>query len=1221
MYNILALVAFSVCIIGLCAGVTPFIPAAAFPYMQENNMHQLLVGKAGVVVGLLAATLCHAGTDLEPRAESPTGSAEMSLQDTALEVLHAAGYEEVEAVRLIDVPPLEPTESFSVTLPDALAGQSRELIFEKVSVRGEGFRLLVQNEDGVLEEADPGPVRTFFAKHPDTGEIVGSGSLYDEGLKASFRHGGKLYEINPAHELFPLPDDLYTFKEAIAPSDFDLNAICGTPDGASPEPWATTHDASKLRAGESSARGGTQPLVVDITCEADTLFSNIFTSDNHTLSFIEGRINSARSAFWHTGVRYYLTTVVIWDGSDPYTSNSSLGLLNNLKSTTSARYADDPYHIGFLFTGKFVDGLYGRAMAAAATICNREPSTGIPINSYAYASPVYDGSEIDYVDMSTLTIHELGHLWNMQHFLADSDTYMLSPGIVSNPQGFSEDNIDNLETVRDNATCLERQTGDVSASCRALLGDDDLNRNYIKDSCELDDPERYEWPTLTLIPYEPGETSSTYIYGLPTAVSDVELTVTARGRFHDISNAIELMINGESLGMYTMSDSTSCNTYSEMITVDRDAYNYALSQVIHDPMDAENNRDIIEFIIDDDVTTTCSSPFVRLELAYDTRHRDADGDDILDEVEVIRFGEPDCNGNRALDIWEAEDCNGNMIPDDCDLAGVSVDCVFDAIDDCNQNGIIDSCEIDALGAYVISSPNLEPPTDSTPLEYVFEDVPLAAAGSRVFFELYNFGNMEDEDNTQEVFFDGKPFEVFYDYDPVAGSGYWAQSVEMSRNTFNTLAADGEIEMEIEADGFNSVSSSEFTYARFVYQSANNMNHAGSSPGNATPDSCEIMCDPVLDMDFNGILDEFDPDLDMDGIADHLQTDDCDNDGVPNLAEINGYTVALEPTRLSPVDDDVIHTVRIENVPQYISGLRLVLVGRGDLNSSTTEDIALALGDSAEHALPPAFSDSDDDDDDCDELSFDVVEITGSDLTFFLNAMASDGSVLLTLDPGESVKQFDSSCDTDGVITFLDVTVEYDSVPQSDSNSDDIPDICQDRCLEPSLSSVTYGAIQSGALSDTCGSDDVAMVVRGGRASDATTAWAQVQVEAVSTVLADISHSSFTFSFEGHQELASTTLNFTATIEAYDYDNDEYVVAYSGPLLMGPTDQVYSVTQDGSGSLGALGAYIDPFGDGSGLGETKARITVRGPGRNINPLFPTPIRIFDFHLDDVYWYVD
>ena len=72
------------------------------------------------------------------------------------------------------------------------------------------------------------------------------------------------------------------------------------------------------------------------------------------------------------------------------------------------------------------------------------------------------------------------------------------------------------------------------------------------------------------------------------------------------------------------------------------------------------------------------------DLADGTLHDD-NGNGIPDECEFI-----DCNDNEVNDSDDiadgtSQDCDGNSIPDECDIA--------DGADDCNANGVLDSCEM------------------------------------------------------------------------------------------------------------------------------------------------------------------------------------------------------------------------------------------------------------------------------------------------------------------------------------------------------------------------------------------------------------------------------------------------------------------------------------------------------------------------------------------------
>jgi len=61
---------------------------------------------------------------------------------------------------------------------------------------------------------------------------------------------------------------------------------------------------------------------------------------------------------------------------------------------------------------------------------------------------------------------------------------------------------------------------------------------------------------------------------------------------------------------------------------------------------------------------------------------DCDGNGVADDQDVLVFGAPDCNGNLIPDVCELQaDCNQNSIPDECDIAAGAPDLDGDGIPD------------------------------------------------------------------------------------------------------------------------------------------------------------------------------------------------------------------------------------------------------------------------------------------------------------------------------------------------------------------------------------------------------------------------------------------------------------------------------------------------------------------------------------------------------------
>jgi hypothetical protein len=89
---------------------------------------------------------------------------------------------------------------------------------------------------------------------------------------------------------------------------------------------------------------------------------------------------------------------------------------------------------------------------------------------------------------------------------------------------------------------------------------------------------------------------------------------------------------------------------------------------------------------------------------YFSLGNDCNGNGVPDDCDIAGATSIDCNNNSIPDdcIWSEIDCNGNGVPDECDIAsGASIDCNGDGYPDdcgsfaidCNDNGVPDECDI------------------------------------------------------------------------------------------------------------------------------------------------------------------------------------------------------------------------------------------------------------------------------------------------------------------------------------------------------------------------------------------------------------------------------------------------------------------------------------------------------------------------------------------------
>jgi len=131
----------------------------------------------------------------------------------------------------------------------------------------------------------------------------------------------------------------------------------------------------------------------------------------------------------------------------------------------------------------------------------------------------------------------------------------------------------------------------------------------------------------------------------------------------------------------------------------------ALALAAKPQLGVQGVRDIIQAKADDlgdpgfDIYYGHGRINVAATVAYLT---DCNGNGIDDSADIAQGTSGDCNGNVVPDECEDPDCNGNGVPDTCDIAdGTSSDCNSNGIPDecigperdCDGNGVPDECDI------------------------------------------------------------------------------------------------------------------------------------------------------------------------------------------------------------------------------------------------------------------------------------------------------------------------------------------------------------------------------------------------------------------------------------------------------------------------------------------------------------------------------------------------
>ncbi len=1164
---------------------------------------------------------------------------EMTVNEVSQMISSSHPDTEFQVVRFVAPTTAELDFKMTVPLPDG-TGES-VVIFRKHSVRGPNFAAYYEDPRGVLTEFDPGPVTTMRAYDKLTNQHIGLGLITPDGIEASVRIGNETINIQPVSSLLavPIPNQYVVSKAKPIQIDNGSN-LCGINE-ASPSHTIEIENspAGAIQLGATSIPGAGS-YIVELACRADASFVGNGTIGWNDVSAIEWVVNSAsgEASAWNTD--YIITSLIIETSS--YAATSPQVILDHFRVGAESTFADHPYDAGLFFTNASVNGAQGFAGTDGAipAFCNNNQTTGAPQNAYAYVV-FQDVSGIGNQNnaMSYIAWHELGHLWGLEHSTAACPQFGNDPNPVmcANAQllafdsFFTPGEIDIAENTRDSAWCIDRELTDIGCRISHKAWGDasrnvDLNSNFVLDTCELDSPTTYDYSTNAMLPFNHALPQSQFFTVLPTATSDVSLTMIARGDFDATNETVDLYINDVLVHTYFTgsAEGNSCGSLSEeTLVITRDTYNTALSMI---DTTANIPRDIFRFEASSTVTVCDSVPsdddsFVRLQMTYETPDRDGDNNGILDEYEIVVDGESlrDCNGNRAFEV----DCNGNGIPDDCDISNGGFDC--------NNNGLIDYCE--TTNPLMLVSPKLVAPDSSSNeiAEWTF-DVPVQAIGNDVRIEVESVGELRSSNEYFELSLNGQAIGDFFDNTDGSDCNIFRQSVLIDRVLFNTLVTNNQLTATVTPFGVDTAGGCADDYVRVsvVYNTASDVN------GNGVPDSCDI-AEPgngLNDKNGNGIIDQFEVD------CDHLDSGevDSDGDGISDNCEISGYRFKSDSKRVSPLDGNLTKEITFSNMPEALGNIAIHVRARGDIGSAN-ENVDMDFGVSNQFTIR-AF-DTASIGNDCDELSTEDF-LSGSSgfpsVSMFNAAIDPFGDLLVSIDPSSNVNQFDNDCDNNSEATFFEIQISYDTVPEADCNENDIPDSwdissggsldingdqtpdeCQPFRPDPSTIgsgssdlSVVLGTELNASLEDAVGSDDVDAVIRIQTYDDMSgigpQSWAGIETGAYSSKPTGAT----SFYVEYEFSLQNLSRKTYYDIRAYNWTNNSYESIHSGSVTTGfSTERVVSheVTTNAS-------QYVN-----SSNGRVSTRIFFWSPPRSSGPFGgPLVYPLFDVHLDDMYWIV-
>lgn len=300
--------------------------------------------------------------------------------------------------------------------------------------------------------------------------------------------------------------------------------------------------------------------------------------------------------------------------------------------------------------------------------------------------------------------------------------------------------------------------------------------------------------------------------------------------------------------------------------------------------------------------------------------------------------EPDCDADGVPDSCELSlglesDCNANGIPDSCDLStGFSVDC--------NSNGIPDECDI---GKVRMTSPVLAPIGDGYSQNFTFPSPPAAIGDVKITMELLahlsGVGPMRLWLNGTEAASAGTQV--------CPGPAMEFEST-LSGDVFNAIVAGGDADFRISSGiSFDPYVCGAPTYAIVTLEYATAATSLDCND-NGVPDECDLVSGST-DCNANSVPDECEPDCNGNGIADACEVPpigsqpDCDSNGIPDDCQLVEEVVIESPV-YAPFDrDQPWITFTVEDVPDALGPVLIEVTARAGFTGSGT-DVVLGLND-------------------------------------------------------------------------------------------------------------------------------------------------------------------------------------------------------------------------------------------------------------------------------------
>ncbi len=364
-----------------------------------------------------------------PHIGRPAGAAAMTLAALiAFVALNAGAEVSKKSSRLsADELTIRELSSFHLSipaLPEGLpahvefalpVGPTAEVVLlDKVSIRSDNFRVLVDSGDGALNEVAAPPVRTYRGSLAGRPGTIVTGSLLSTGFSGIVH-----LEDESTWVIQPLSDfraDLPRLGQHVSYASSDA-----IPDGRGcalgrpgfPLAKYRSPLSAAIEAGQGSDQGGlagTTPSQVELACETDyEFFQKNSSSVPNTINDIELIVSNVNTIYDRdVNITFELGTVVVRSATtDPYTTTTIDGRLGEFGAKWGTAPESGIYRdVSHMFSGySFSGGTIG--LAYLGVIC--QPVSGA---QYGVVESRYT-TTLGY--RISLSAHELGHNWDATH--------------------------------------------------------------------------------------------------------------------------------------------------------------------------------------------------------------------------------------------------------------------------------------------------------------------------------------------------------------------------------------------------------------------------------------------------------------------------------------------------------------------------------------------------------------------------------------------------------------------------------------------------------------------------------------------------------------------------------------------------------------------------------------------------------------------------------------